>query len=172
MGFTETARTKYPGLIPTDRNRAWDVWNEPPVHLPATVIAFRLVFPTSELAVMPEQRPAKEWKKVIYIEAAPLGTGKMTVVTLFVTTGDVSLRHESESSLCLASLDIGNGRRAQLVAHGEPEAEIPEIINDAIRKGRSQAEGAGVKIPPGAYAYLLGVSSQGWRYIVGARVNR
>lgn len=63
----------------------------------------------------PEQRLPKEWRKVIYIEAAPSGTGKMAVVTLFVTTGDVSLRHESEPSLCLASLDIGNGRRAQLV---------------------------------------------------------
>jgi hypothetical protein len=41
-----------------------------------------------------------------------------------------------------------------------------------VRKGRSQAEGAGVKIPPAGYAYLLGVSSQGWRYIVGARINR
>ena len=73
---------------------------------------------------------------------------------------------------CLASLDIGKGRRAQLLAHGEPEVEIPEIINDAVRKGGSQAEGAGVKIPPGGYAYLLGVSPQGWRYIVGARINR
>ena len=172
MKFENRVRTKYPGVIPASRDLAWDRWKEPPAQLPGTVIAFRLVFPTSELAVRPEQRSAKEWKKVIYIEAAPPGTGKMAVVTLFVTTGDVSLRHESEPFLCLASLDIGKGRRAQLIAHGEPEAEIPEIINDAVRKGRSQAKGAGTKIPPESYAYCLGVSPQGWRYIVGARINR
>jgi hypothetical protein len=69
------------------------------------VTAFRLLFPTSELAVRPEQRRPKDWAKVIYLEAAL--AGKITVVTLFLTLSGSLLRHETEPSFCLASLDIG-----------------------------------------------------------------
>lgn len=172
MKWENRVLAKYPGIIPVNRDLAWDRWNEPPAQLPGTVIAFRLVFPTSELAVSSEQRAAKDWKRVIFIEAAPAGTGKMTVITLFVTTGDVSLQHESEPFLCLASLDIGKGRRAQLIAHGEPEAEMPEVINESVRRARAQSEAAGIKVPPEAYGYFLGTSPQGWRFIFGARLNR
>ena len=37
MGFNEEAKKKYPSLIPADRNRAWDVWDETPPQLPQTV---------------------------------------------------------------------------------------------------------------------------------------
>jgi hypothetical protein len=73
-----------------------------------TVVAFRLVFPTSELAVSPELRTPKEWQDVIYVESAP--PGKLTVLTLFVTAGEPKLAHDSEPSFRLASFDFGNGR--------------------------------------------------------------
>lgn len=60
MGFTTEAVVKTRNLFPTDQNRAWEVWDEPPVSLPNTVIAFRLLFPPSELAVRPEQRVPNE----------------------------------------------------------------------------------------------------------------
>jgi hypothetical protein len=88
MAFEERARTKYPGLIAADRNRAWQVWAEPPAQLPETVIAFRLFFLTAELGVSPAQRSSKEWNKVIFIEAAAVGSGKMVVASLFVTVGE------------------------------------------------------------------------------------
>ena len=71
MGFTTEAISKNSHLLPSDQHRAWEVWDQPPISLPNTVIAFQLVFPTSELAVRPEQRIPKEWKNVIFIEAAP-----------------------------------------------------------------------------------------------------
>ena len=170
MGFTTEAVAKHRNLLPTDQNRAWEVWDEPPASLPNTVIAFRLPFLTSELAVRPEHRASNKWTHVVYIEAAP--PGKVTVLTLFVTVGDVVLRHESEPSFCLASLDIGNNRRAQLIVHGEPEGDLPDLIERSVAEARRQAECAGVKIPIEAYSYCFGRRIDGSRFLVGARMNR
>jgi hypothetical protein len=170
MGFTSEAIKKNPALVRANQNRAWRVWKEPPAQLPDTVLAFRLVFPTPELAVNPAQRAPKEWEKVIFIEAGP--AGKMVVASLFVTMGDINLKHESEPSLWLASLEMADGRRAQLIIHGEPNGEFPEIIDRGIKQGIAQVDQAGVKLLLGAYAYFLGESPEGWRYLVGARANR
>jgi len=170
MGFTNEALAKNKNLLLGEQNRAWEVWDKPPATLPNTTIAFRLVFPTSELAVRPKQRTPKEWKNVIYIEAAP--PGKVTVVTLFATIGDLPLRHESEPSFCLASLDMGNNQRAQLMAHGEPEGDLPTIIERCVIEARSKAEASGEQIPAEAYIYMLGRRDDGARYIVGAHANR
>lgn len=170
MGFTTEAVVKNRNLLLTDQNRAWEVWDEPPVSLPNTVIAFRLLFPPSELAVRPEQRVPNEWANVVYIEAAP--PGKLTVLTLFVTVGDVVLRHKSEPSFCLASLDIGNNRRAQLIAHCDPAGDLPDLIERGVAEARRQTECAGVGIPTEAYAYFFGHRNDGARFLVGARMNR
>jgi hypothetical protein len=167
MGFTTEAIAKNTKLLPCDQNRAWEVWDQPPSVLPETVIAFRLIFLTSELAVRPEQRVPKEWERVIHIEAGP--PGKLTILTLFITTGDVALKHESEPSFCLASLDIGSGRRAQLVAHGDFEGEWPILIARSVAAARMQAESAGVGIPDEAYGYFFGHRDDGSRFLVGAR---
>jgi hypothetical protein len=170
MGFTTEAVTKNCTLLPIDQNRAWEVWDQPPASLPNTVIAFRLVFPTPELALRPEQRPLNKWRNVIFIEAAP--PGKVTVLTLFVTVGDIVLTHESEPSFGLALLDIGNGRRAQLVAHGDPEGDLPDLIERSVAEARRHAEFAGVEIPNDAYGYFFGRRDDGSRFLVGARMNR
>jgi len=169
MGFTAEAVAKNK-LLPSDQNRAWEVWDQPPTSLPNTVIAFRLLFPTSELVVRPEQRAPNEWTNVVHIQAAP--PGKLTVVTLFVTIGDVILSHESEPSFRLASLDIGNGRRAQLVAHGDPEGDLGQLIERSVAEARRQAESAGVEIPNDAYGYFFGHRDDRSRFLVGARMNR
>lgn len=170
IGFTTEAIAKNRDLLPADQNRAWDIWDKPPASLPNTIIAFRLLFPASELAVRPEQRPAKKWKNVLFVEASP--PGKLTVMTLYVTTGEVNLVHESEPSFCLASLDIGNNRRAQLIAHSKPEADIMDIIENSVTESRRQAESKGIEIPKGAFAYFFGQHGDGSRFIVGARMNR
>ena len=174
MGFTREAIAGKPDLMAGERNRAWEVWDAPPATLPNTVTAFRLLFPTSELGVRPEQRTTPVWQKaldkIVFIEAAP--PGKVTTVTLFITVGDVPLRHESEPSVCLASLDIGNNRRAQLIAHGDPENDLPERIEHAVEQARQQAEAAGVVIPESAYGYFLGFRTDGARHIFGARMIR
>jgi hypothetical protein len=172
MGFTEQGIKKYP-WIPADRNRAWDIWPEPSPQLPQTVVAFKLVFPNSELVITPEQRTSKLWKKVVYVDIwKQLPPNWMTVVTLFVTTGDLHLRHERGPSFWVASLDIGQGRYAQLVAHGDPEGDIHEVIGKNIARVRAQAEQVGAKVPPAGYAYMLGIQDEGIRYIVSGRVNR
>lgn len=170
IGFTTEAVAKNAQLLGCDQNRAWEIWEKPPAALPGTVIAFRLIFPTTELAVASDQRAVTEWAEVIHIEAAP--AGKLTVLTLFITSEDVVLKHESEPSLCLASLDVGNGLRAQLVAHGDPEGDWLDLIERAVVEARRQAEIAGLAIPASAYGYFFGHQSNGSRFLVGARLNR
>jgi hypothetical protein len=170
MGFTETAVHKNVKLLSPGRNRAWQVWDRPPPSLPNTVIAFRLVFPTSELGIRLEQRAPSKWKDVIYIEAAP--PGKLAVVTLFVTIGDVVLRADSEPSFCLASMDMGNNNQhAQLVAHGMPEGDLPTVIDRTVVEALSRSESRGIEVPSEAYLYILGQLEDGSRYLVGARAQ-
>jgi hypothetical protein len=71
MAFTTEALAKRPDLLGRDGNRAWEVWDKPDEQLPETVIAFRLLFPTSELAVTPAQRVEADWKRVAFLDAAP-----------------------------------------------------------------------------------------------------
>lgn len=170
MGFTEQAISKDASLLKPGQNRAWEVWDEPPNNLPETVEAFRLVFPTTELAVHPEQRKHKDWKKVIHIESAP--PGKLTVVTLFVTKAGLTLNHESEPSFCLACFDIGKGRTVQLMAHAEPDTGWPAFIDQAVAVGRADAKSAGVEIPDESYGYFFGHRDNGCRFLVGARFKR
>ncbi len=169
MGFTTEALEQNPGLLPEEANRAWEVWDCPEETIPNTVKAFALVFPAEQLVVRPAQRDLKSWKNVIFIEAAP--PGKLTVVSLFVTRGNVSLQHESEPSIWLASFDLGNGSFAQLVAHGELECNLPQVIANSVAQSRLLAERAGRAIPEGAYAYFLGHREDGMRYICGATLD-
>jgi len=169
MGFTEEAIRRKPSLLPEGQNRAWDLWDEPPPSLPNTIIAFRLPFLTSELAVPPQRRAPADWKNVIYVEAAP--PGKMTTVTLFITRGDPELKHETEPSVRIASLEIGDGRRAQLVAHGEPEGDLPALVARSVAEIRKGVLSRGLTIPPEAFAYMLGKHTDGVRYLVGTRVD-
>lgn len=170
MGFTTEAVARNPKLVALEQNRAWEVWDRPAEALPDTITAFRLIFPTAELAVRPDQRQPSRWKDVVYVEAAP--PGKLTTVTLFVTRGDLVLRHESEPSVRLASLDMGNGLHAQLIAHGDPEGNLPDVLDRYVAEARRQAESAGVGIPDDAYVYFFGNRDDGGRFIVGARATR
>lgn len=172
MGFTSEAIGKNPELMGfcDDGNRAWEVWDRPPEILPKIVAAFRLIFPTSELGVRPEQRSASKWKDVIYIEAAP--EGKVTTVTLFITRGDIDLRHESEPSFRLASLPLGNELHAQLVAHSEVEGNLPSLINNAVLAVRKEADLNGIEVPSEAYGYFFGREDTGVRFIFGAKIIR
>jgi hypothetical protein len=172
MGLTTEAVEKNTRLLSSDENRAWEVWDKPAEVLPGLVIALHLVFPTSELAVRPDLRRLAEWKDVVFIEAAPPGTGVLTLVTLFVTRGDPDLLPSSgEPSFRLASLDIGENRRAQLVACVAPEANIPKIIADCVAGARKSAESQGIELPKEAYGYFFGRRDDGSRFLVGALVG-
>lgn len=170
MGFTSEAITKRPDLLAKGQNRAWEVWDEPTATLPNTVAAFRLFFLTPELAVRSDQRTAKDWGKVLFIEPAP--AGKLAAVTLFITSGDTAIHHQSEPSFRLAALTLGNGRWAQLVAHFDPVLDMPGIVENGLAQGRAEAKRRGVVEPPGSYAYFLGRNNDGARFIIGARVHR
>ena len=170
VGFTSEALVKNPRLLRNDQNRAWDVWDKPPASLPNTVTAFKLVFPTSELAVRPDQRVSPGWPDVFYVEAAP--PGKLTVVTLFVTLGDLKLTHASEPSFILASLDIDGTRRALLVAHGEAEGDFTKLMEKSVIEARERAKSKGVSIPTESFGYFLGRQEDGCRYLFGARITQ
>ncbi|HEY6618725.1 MAG TPA: DUF5677 domain-containing protein [Steroidobacteraceae bacterium] len=168
MGFTTEAVAKNKRLLSDGQNRAWDVWDRPPPSLPGVTAAFHLFFPTSELAVRPNQRPVDQWQHVIFIEPAP--RGQMVNVTLFITAGDPELRAEHGPSCRLASLSITQGRCAQLVAYGAPEADIHDVIRRGVSEARARALSSHIDLPPETYGYFLGKRDDGSRYIVGARV--
>lgn len=169
MGFTSEAVSKQPHLIAENQNRAWDVWDAPAEDLPSPIAAFHLVFATSELAVHPEQRRSSDWKRVIFIEAAP--AGKVTVGTLFVTDTNALVRHETEPSFVLARWSLGGSRWAQLVMHGEAEGALPQLIASSVSSARTQTLAKGIHIPSGAYAYFLGHRETGVRFLVGAKAG-
>ena len=169
MGFTEEALPKIAHLRSAEENRAWDVWDEPPASLPGTVIAFRLVFPTSELAVRLDQRVGKLWKDTLFIEA---GTpGKITVITLFVTDEDRDIRHESEPSFPLGRFNLPDGRFAVAVAHGDPESAYQAMMQTNIRAARERISSLNFQTPEDAYAYFLGRHNDGSRFLFGARMG-
>jgi hypothetical protein len=170
MAWTEKAVEKNSKLLWDGGRRTWDVWDKPPPSLPGVVTAFHLVFPTSELAVRPEQRPPNDWSRVVYIEAAP--PGQMILVTLFVTNGDPILEPPGGPSVRLASIGIGDGRSAQLMAYGAPERDMPAVIERCTSEARTKARSAQIEVGPETYGYFLGRLADGARYIVGARVLR
>jgi hypothetical protein len=55
----------------------------------------------------------------------------MTVVSLFITKGQ-QLNFDPGPTLCLASLDMGNGRRAQLIVSWNPEGDTIKLIDRAV----------------------------------------
>jgi hypothetical protein len=122
MAYTAEAVVENRRWCRVGENRAWEVWDEPPAVIPDVVVAFRLIFPTSELGVRPNQRGTRQWRNIVFIEAAPIDSGQLTVVTLFVTAGDPDLTDPSEASFRLASLELSAQRRAQLVAHAARRA--------------------------------------------------
>jgi hypothetical protein len=170
MGFTTQAVAKNPGLIAANADSAWEVWDKPAETLPKTITAFHLYFPTSELALLPKHRVGKKWKDVIYVESGP--PGKMTVVTLFITTGDLELTHESEPSFVLASFEIGADRYVKLVAHGDADGFVPGIIAKGAEYARALASEKKIDVPPGAFSYFFGHRDNGARFFVGAHMTR
>jgi hypothetical protein len=96
---------------------------------------------------------------------------RLTVLTLFVTVGDPAITAEVEPSFCSASLDMGNGQRAQLIAHGDSEGNLPALIERTVREACRRAETRGIEIPAEAYVYMLGRLEDGSRYLAGARAT-
>jgi hypothetical protein len=165
LGLTKEAIRKRPDLLasPND-DRAWDVWNIPCETLPQTTVAFHLYFPSSELTVPLAQRTGKLWKDVIFIEPGP--PGRMRVLTLFITRGDIMPGYGSEPSFTLASFEMTNGY-AKLIAHADPDNQ--EWLNGLM----SSARQAGAPThPPEDFLYIGGRCHDGSRFIVGVRNNR
>jgi hypothetical protein len=170
MGFTEEGYKKCSHLLPENRIRHWQIWPKPLPIAPDVVMAFKLLFPSSELAVLPAKRRAAQWKDTVLIGAAP--AAYMTVVNLSITKGQ-QLNFDPGPTLCLASLDMGNGRRAQLIVSWNPEGDTIKLIDRAVSEVLDMAKKAGKwSPPPQGYGYALGQHPEGWRFLVGARLNR
>ena len=172
MGFTEHAVQERPGLVnPNTGDRVWDKWQEPMEIKPGVVVAFRVAFPTSELAVELEARDPSKWKGTYFFEAGPLGSGMMTVATVLLTQEDGPVTYEDHPSVHVASLPLVDGRRAQLVVHADPENDIHEVIGNAKTQSFTMMPAAGVPVPETGYIYFHGVHGDGVRFFVGARAT-
>ena len=170
MGFTEQAVADRPDLVSAiTGDRVWDKWEEPTEIKPGVVVAFRMAFPTSELALDPQVREPSNWKKTHFFEAGPMGTGMMTVATVLLTQEDAPVTYEDHPSVHVASLPLVDGRRAQLVVHADPEGDIHEVIANAKTQAFAMMASAGVAVPASGYLYFHGVQGDGVRYFVGAK---
>lgn len=170
MAFTAEAVKARPELKMADGSRDWEVWNEPPDIVPDAKIAFRLLFPTNELAVRPEHRTTKHWKNTLFIENAPEGSGKITVVSLFITTTDADMNHETEPSIHLARLPLPDGRFAQLVVHADPEMNIDELVLSARQAAFSQMIESN-DVPEESVFLFFGNHPDGARFLVSAQAR-
>lgn len=171
LGIEEEALARNPKLVPPGANRAWDVWDEPPEIGPGTVFAFRMNFPTSELVIRPDRRHPKLWGGTVFIEPAPVASGQLAVVGLFVTRGDIELRSEPGPSCRFASLDLGDGRRAQLVAYLDQLGGVPQALDDLRARAQALADQAGVAMPREGYIYAFGKNLEGVRSLLVARAT-
>ena len=95
--------------------------------------------------------------------------GTMGVVSIFITEGNLNLKHENQPSFLIGVLPIGNNRFAQILVHSEPVADFPEFIENHVDAIRKQAQKEGVLIPKEGFCYLLGKNDNGARFITGAR---
>lgn len=173
MGFQEQALAANPDLVPPQQNRAWDVWDAQPDDLPSSKTAFRLLFPTAELAVEPHQRTGKAWgarKNILYIDAAPLG--EMVVVSLLISTAKIeNFKGEASPVLHLASFSLSDGRFAYVLAHHATVGDLPTELDRGVAEGSRQAAEAGKCIPAAAYFYFLLLNRDRVRSLCGARMR-
>jgi hypothetical protein len=169
VGITEEALAKNPGLVAPGANRAWDVWEAPSESVPNTVLAFRMNFAPSELVIRPEQRIEKLWRGTVYLEPAPLDSGQLTAVTLFVTRGDHELKSDPGPSCRFACLELGDGRWAQLVAYLDSLGNVPEALDKLRQQARVGAERKGINVPDAGYIYAFGSNPDGSRALIMGR---
>ncbi len=170
IGLTDESVRARPGLVPAGGERAWEVWNEPPPVAPGVVAAIQLIFPTSELAVRPDQRAPTTWRDTVFIEAAPTGAGRVVAVAVFITTGDIAVVAEPGPSARLAWLPLPGGRWVQLVVHHEPELDLHPLVEQTRRAALLNSVLGPTDLPLTAYAYLWGRRESGTRFLVGTRL--
>jgi hypothetical protein len=122
----------------------------------AATVPFRLIFPTSELGIRPNQRGTRQWRNTVFIRAAPMDSGKSTVVTLFVTVGGPRPDRSFGGELPLAWLELSAQRRAQLVAHAAREGTMPQTMATARAAALERVRAEGIEVPDTSYLYFFG----------------
>jgi len=123
------------------------------------------------LQISPDQRHPRLWRGTVFIEPAPLESGQLAVVSLFATRGDVELRSEPGPSCRFASLVLGDGRRAQLVAYLDQLGEVPKALDDLRLRAQALADRAGSAMPDEGYIYAFGKNPEGVRSLLVARAK-
>jgi hypothetical protein len=166
MAFTEQAAKEVPGLVPPQRDRAWSVWEKPPETIPSTVIAFRLFFLPSELAVTPAMRPAKQWRDVLFFEQAPAGC--VSVVSLLVSRGKATFTCEAGPTAEVAVLPLAADRFVTLVIH--VEIPSPEFVEKVSSTARMLSRAISGRQPPRDSRLLqFGEHANGSRHLIEMR---
>lgn len=164
MAFTEESN-----LTMAHGDRTWEEWFLTQDQIANANVAFRLVFAKSDLVIHPDLRSGRKWKNVIFIEAPP--EHKLTIISLFIMEGDLTLKHESEPSFCLASFDLDNKKFVRIIAHFEYEGDLPILKEKAIQFAIKQCQDKNIEVPRGAYQYCFGHRNDGSRFLYGVPIN-
>ena len=163
MAFTKESNIKM-----KQNDRTWEEWQLTTNQIENAQIPFRLFFSSLDLGVTPRMRTGKKWKNIIYVEAPP--DGKLTAISIFILEADLQVNHESEPSFCLASFTTPNDKWVKVIAHGEPEGNIPQIKRLAMERVLIELENNNIDKPPGAYAYFLGHLEDESRFLCGTPI--
>lgn len=166
FGFTEEAVKQRPDLVLTGADRAWDVWDKPEAD-GGGIIAFEIIFLTSELAVRPNQRLGKRWRETTFIEAGP--SGACTAVAVFITVGQVVVQSKDVPLFTLAQSDLGDGSWAQVVAYARPDKGYQESLPQLREAALACSRDTGASLPPEAFALFFGFGADGSRFLLPAR---
>jgi hypothetical protein len=164
MAYTKESKLKMKG-----EDRTWEEWNIEKEQLPNTKIIFRLLFAKRDLVLNNELRVGEKWKNLIFIEAPP--DGMFTAVSIFLTTGDIEIKHESEKSFALASFELGENKFIKVVAYGEPFGTIINEIDNTKIKIKKNLKQPSKVFPDEAYIYVFGKLPDGSRSLTGTPFN-
>jgi hypothetical protein len=153
IGMTVEGAAATAHMRPEGEDRAWMKWNRPE-QIGGITMGFRILFLPSELSLLPTDRPARRWREVEWVPAAPLGS--VTVATVTLNSGVQEMIVEGVGQYH-GFLPLAGGGRLQLTLHQEVLGEgFRAGISNAFRYARAFAEAIGVTVPTTGRTFLVG----------------
>lgn len=135
-GKQHIAFTKGSGLEMAPGSRFWNRWHEPP-HGSHAIPTFKLMFPNWGTRLGEEDRTEETWNKNQILIGAD--DKLLTTVSFVILDKRVTPRIEDElPSFLIGALPFGPKKKLLIIARGEPEGNLREKVEEAIK----EAEGA------------------------------
>ncbi len=131
-GKQHIAFTKESGLEMPLGNRFWNQWREPQ-HGSHAIPTFKLMFPNWGTRLGEEDRAEETWNKNQILIGAD--DKLLTTVSFVILDKRVTPRIEDElPSFLIGTLPLGPEKKLWIIARGEPEGNLREKVEEAIKE--------------------------------------